>query len=56
MSTLIEWLRAQGNAGAVANAHSMRTERRREERLVRSLVLRLPPVATGTASQARRTA
>lgn len=39
--TITDWIREQGNAGAVSNARRLREQLRLEEREVRSLVDRL---------------
>ena len=46
MTRLLEILRSLGPSGAVANARELLDERRREDRLVRSVAMRLAPATT----------
>ena len=48
MDKLLMWIRALGNAGAVANASVLREQHRREEWILSGLALRL----AGTADEA----
>jgi hypothetical protein len=41
--TITDWIREQGNAGAVSNARRLRDQLRLEERQVRALADRLGP-------------
>jgi hypothetical protein len=50
MDKLLTWIRAFGNAGAVANASVLREQHRREEWILRGLTLRLEGTAEEAAS------
>ena len=52
MTRLLEILRSLGPSGAVANARVLLDERRREDRIVRSVVMHLAPASTSASRAA----
>jgi hypothetical protein len=50
MTSVINWLRSLGNAGALANASVLLQERRREEWTVAALAMRLPAAPAARAA------
>jgi hypothetical protein len=45
MDKLVTWIRTFGNAGAVANAHELKAQQRREDWIMRGLTARIARAA-----------